>query len=213
MMQGWAEFLAWMQQQSAAGTLNAEIAWQHFRALAATSEHVGLPELVVRFRVAPAKDRLALAATIAGMLAPVEWPAAWHDARWRLWSALNELVDATSFGPPESLPSVLDLRDDGDLYSSGWYQLVAARDLLRDPCRRDELRVVARLCTVGNFMCLQALRRAYARLGTQIMNQAVEVARERHHVTFAEYAQAARLMNEACGTVLFTGLDIRFPQM
>jgi len=211
-LQGWAEFLAWMQQQSAAGTLDTEVAWGHFRGLAATSEHVGLAELVVRFRVAPARDRLALAGTIASLLAPVEWPAAWHDARWGLWHALSELVSAISDGTPYALPRVLNLRDEHDLYIMGWHQLSMARDLLRLPCRRDELRVVARLCVMGNFACWRAFTRSYDRLLSEgTLSESVRAARQSHLIAFAEYATAARMMNDVCGTVLFTGLDPRLP--
>jgi hypothetical protein len=144
---GWAELLAWMQQQSAGGTLDAEAAWDAFRAVVATSEHAALPELCARFHAAPARDRLALAGTIASLLAPVEWPTSWRDARLGLVNALDALVRETA---PDSIPFDLTL-DERDLYHGGWTDLALARDLLRVPCRRDELRWVAKLCDAGNF--------------------------------------------------------------
>jgi hypothetical protein len=203
--QGWAEFLAWMQERSTAGQLDQEAAWEQFRALAVTSGHAGLGELVVRFRAAPGKDRLALAGTIASILAPVEWPAAWEDARKRLVHALDGLVAETS-----DMFDKLDLIQDRHI--AGWFELLAARDLLRIPCRRDELRVVAQLCMDGNFWCWRAIKGTLFRLGQQAGEEGVIGARRGYAIAFATYAEAARAMNEACGAVLFTGLDLTFEE-
>ncbi len=203
--QGWAELLDWMQERSAAGQLDPEVAWDHFRALAATSKHPGLGELVTRFRAAPSKDRLALVGTIASLLAPVEWPAAWEEPRRRLVDALRELLLAIddTFG---------DLGQEEDLYRAGLNTLSVARDLLRTPCRRDELRTVARLCALGNAWCGRAARRALDLPGERALDESLRAAQRRHAIAFAIYAEAARAMNAACGVVLFTGLDLDPPQ-
>lgn len=206
---GWAELLAWIQERSAEGKLSPDAAWQQFRGLAATSKLPGLSELAVRFRAAPASDRLALAGTIAAMLAPVDWPDAWDEARGPLVEALAEL--GRELG--EAIPHLLELREEKDLHMAGMEALASARDLLRTPCRRDELRVVARLCAWGNFYCWRALGNALLRTPVEEPVAAERVAvRHRYAVAFARYAQAARAMNDACGAVVFTGLDFELPQ-
>ena len=199
--QGWAELLAWLQERSAAGQLDPEAAWQHFRALAATSKHPGVADLTVRFRAAPSRDRLALVGTIASMLAPVEWPEAWDDPRRRLVGALGELVLAID-------DSFLDLGEDEEIYRAGMNALSVARDILRAALRRDELRAVARLCALGNAWCARAVGRALERAGERELDERAGAAQRRHAIAFAIYAQAARTMNEACGAVIFTGLEV-----
>ena len=208
--QGWAELLAWTQQQSMAGKLDAEEAWRFFRDLAATSAQAGLPELASRFDLAPAGDRLILAVTSARMLAPVEWPLSWVEPRRRLASTLDEIVRDAA---PDAIAQTFELTlDEADLYRAGWNDLIAARDLLRVPCRRDELRTVGRLCDAGNFARRRALGRALLRLGERATAQVI-AARDRHAISFEVYAAAARSMNGACGTVMFGGLDFSLGQV
>jgi hypothetical protein len=204
--QGWAEFLAWMQERSAAGPIDREVAWEQFRALAVPSEHAGLGELIVRFSTARSEDRLALAGTIAAILAPVAWPVAWEDARTRLVGALDGLVREAT----DSKLHALELGQDQDVHTSGWFALSTARDLLRIPCRRDELGIVAKLCAMGNFWCWRAIGRALLRLGERATDAPAMAARRGYAIAFATYAESARAMNEACGGVLFTGLDLTF---
>jgi hypothetical protein len=212
-VQGWAELVAWMQERSAAGALDVEALWEQFRALAATSEQPGLPALVERFDAAPAKDRLALAATIAGMLGPVEWPVAWRSARERLVDGLDELL-RQALGTPGTLPHVIDLdaldeeQSLSDRFTSGRSKLSMARELLRVPCRRDELKIVATMCAWGSFWCWRALGKALLQLGTRASDEAVVTARRDYAIAFEAYADAARAMNAACGAVVFTGLDL-----
>jgi hypothetical protein len=210
---GWAELLTWMQQQSAAGKLDPEDAWQTFRALATTPDRAGLAELAVRFRAAPAGDRLALAATIAGLLAPVEWPTTWQDARAHLVTALTALVRSMDRHAPGSLAGTLPLDLDAvDLYDAGIAQLATARDLLRTPCRRDQLPLIARMCNLGCFSCWRALGRALLSPSEGARASALVAARSRYAIDLAVYAEAARAMNQACGAALFTGLEPGFDQ-
>jgi hypothetical protein len=195
-----------MQQQSMDGALNAEAVWDAFRHVVATSEHAALPELCARFHAAPANDRLALAGAIASLLAPVEWPASWREPRQRLVRALDDLVLVTA---PDSISFDLTL-DERDLYFAGWTDLTLARDLLRIPCRRDELRAVAKLCDMGNFARWRAFGRALARAGERSLENPVATTRRRFAVAFGVYAEAARAMNDACGLVLFSGLDFTY---
>jgi len=171
-----------MQERSAAGALDIEAVWEHFRALAATSEQAGLPALVARFDAAPAQDRLALAGTIAGMLGPVEWPVAWREPRERLVRAIAQLLRVAS-------ASVKD-----DLLALDVEPLRLARRLLDVPCRRDELRHVADLCDLG-VVQLNPDRR-----------DARQVA---FAVAVGTYIEAARGLNHACGVVLFKILEWR----
>jgi hypothetical protein len=162
----------------------------------------------VRFHAAPSKDRLALAGTIAGLLAPVDWPLAWEDARMHLIQGLTALLVEMSEDTPGNLLHVIDLDLDLDLYHAGCFQLARARDFLYTPCRRDALREVARLCVVGNFWCWRALGRAVVRSRERAASEPVDNARRRHAIAFETYAEGARAMNEACGVVLFGALDL-----
>jgi hypothetical protein len=139
------------------------------------------------------------------MLAPVEWPVAWEDARERLVRALVELVREAS-----DTTNMVALGEEKALHFAGWSALSMARDLLRIPCRRDELRIVARLCVMSTFWCWSAFRRALLRLGEHAADERIVAARRRYAIAFATYAEAARAMNDACGAVLFTGLDLTF---
>lgn len=208
MTEGWAELFAWMQQRSADGTLDAEAAWEAFREVAAASEQPALPALCARFDVAPVKDRLALAGTIASLLAPVEWPTSWREPRRRLVKALDDLVDETA---PNRIPFGL-LCDEYDLYFAGWSVLKRASELLRVPCRRDALRTVARLCDNANVTRGRAFGRALVRLGERPPEDPVTITHNRFAIAFGVYAQAARAMNDACGRVLFAGLGPAFEE-
>jgi hypothetical protein len=204
-LQGWAELLAWMHDRIAEGKLSPDLAWQHFRELAATSKHPAIGELVVRFRAAPAKDRVALVGTIASILAPVEWPPAWDEARRQLVAALGGLLLAMDDG-------FGDLGQDDEIFRAGISTLSVARDLLRAPCRRDELRAVARLCDLGNAWCWRAAGRALERVGARAADEPVrEANRRRALIAYATYAQAARTMNDMCGATVFAGLELEPP--
>jgi hypothetical protein len=202
-----------MRERSASGQLDADETWEQFRALAATSEQAGLAELAARFRAMPGKDRLALAGTIAGMLAPVEWPAAWKEPRLRLVRALDELLRELKDGEPGALPTLLDLGGDRDLYASGRREIATARDLLRTPCRRDEIRIAGWMCEIGSFSCWQALERTVQRLSRNDATEAIVTARRRYASAHGVYVEAARAMNDACGAVLIGIADLRFPSL
>jgi len=144
------------------------------------------------------------------MLGPLEWPVAWRSPRERLIGGLDELLRQAR-GTPDTLPHLIDLHEEKDLqdlFMSGWSKLSAARDLLRVPCRRDELKVVAKMCVWGNFWCWNALGRRLLRLGPRASEEPIPSARKEYAIVFEGYADAARAMNAACDTVLFTGLDL-----
>jgi hypothetical protein len=192
-----------MQQQAIAGAIDPEAAWTRFRALAIASEQVALPELAIRFSRAPARDRVVLAGAVAEMLAPVEWPSDWQEARWQLINALDKILSETDGFTPESFPSRLALQDERHLQMVGWSTLESARNLLRTPCRRDELRVVARLCNTGNTACTFAYRKAMKRLGSRSTEEPIAEALRRYSISAELYATAARALNETCGSAIF----------
>lgn len=204
-LQGWAELLAWMQERSAAGELDPDAVWNEFRALAVTSEQPGVPELANRFHPARAQDRLMLAATVSRMLAVLEWPSSWREPRDHLLSALEDLVREF-----DALEKLVDLGDKKHHLSMGRNAVVMGREMLRTPCRRDQLALVATTCTSGVLSCAIVVSEAAAEAG---YNDALAVAYRHFIITFNTFAEAARAMNSVCGSVLF---DVRqvslFPQ-
>jgi hypothetical protein len=98
-----------------------------------------------------------------------------------------------------------DLDTDAELQRVGHVVLIDARNLLRQPCRRDELPTVASLCNTGSSVCLRVYRKVIERSGegTSIDQD----ARARYRSAVAAYAETAAALNEAVGAVLFEGLD------
>lgn len=204
---GWAELSKWIRRRVAEGTREPEATWARFQRLATRSERADILKHIVRVgKVLPDQERYRLAVSTTKLLAPLEWPLEWSALRPALVVALDALVDETC---PNTGGSFCDLHDFGEcteLQAFGHVVLMNARDLLRRPCRRDELPTVARLCNAGNSACLRASRRATPRSGASDP-AACEQGRARYLSALAEYARAAAALNEAVGAVLFEGLN------
>jgi type II secretory pathway component PulM len=189
-----------MQEQSAAGRLDIEAVWSVFRALALTSPNTGLSVLAQTFHAAPAKERLALAGTIAGLLAPIEWPIAWREPGRRVSQALEEVNRRASHFAAQ-------LKDDRDaphatMIRLGGFLCYLACGLLSAPCRRDELQVVAGIVNTGILACSdfgKTAVRGEAEAWSPLL------------LALGAYAQAAREFNAACGAVVFTGASVGLP--
>lgn len=207
MVAGWAELVQKLQQDLQGGEIDPDLLWTEFQDLAARSPHADALQHLVRLgQKLPARDRSTIAMAITGMLAPVEWPEEWEAVRGKLVNALGGLTREANPLTPDSLAKVLGPGDRG-LEATGWAVLRSAHDLLRTPCRRDELRIVAHLCNVGTTTCVTAYRRALKRLGERAADEGIVFARRRYSVVALQYAQAAREINEACGTALFEAID------
>jgi len=86
---------------------------------------------------------------------------------------------------------------------------LTAGELLSTPCRRDQLRPVARLCWTGLFNIITTCGDALVRAGEAARSGPLLEARMRFDAAFDRYAQAARALNAAAGEVLFDRLDDR----
>lgn len=84
-----------------------------------------------------------------------------------------------------------------------------AVQLLSTPCRRDQLRPIARLCDLGLHGIMGTYRSALARERGEALSGPLLDARMRFAAAFDRYAQAARALNSAAGEVLFERLDER----
>jgi hypothetical protein len=158
----------------------------------------------------PIGDRVSLAIMVASLLNPLEWPPEWEQHRLRLVEALDSLLHAIDPDQPDSLPALLVLEQKGKtLHAAGRFMLISATELLRTPCRRDQLRLSAGLCSVGYYYCLVAYRHALARPAGESHAAPLLEARMKHAASFDRYAQAARALNSAVGEVLFEKLDER----
>jgi hypothetical protein len=100
-------------------------------------------------------------------------------------------------------------QEEGKAHATGHAVLQSALHLLRPPCRRDQLRIVARLCNIGQTTCHQVYRHALARRRGAPVSGALLDARTRYVFAFEHYAVAARALNSAVEEVLFEGLDAR----
>ena len=184
--------------------------WTRFQKLAAGSEREDVLKHVVRVgRILPDHERYVLAVATTRLLAPIEWPNEWSEARPALVAALDTLVDATCPSELESFFALHDLGIDAELERLGHFVLIDARDLLRRPCRRDDLPTIASLCNRGSAACLGVYRRV-----VQQADQSAPIdqnARARYRSAFEGYASAARRLNGAVGAVLFEGLDAVLP--
>jgi hypothetical protein len=207
---GWAELLKGVRQERDRGELDHEEVWEAFEELAPSSRHISTLDMALRLgRKLPPSQRYLLVVILMRLLAPVEWPLEWEAARPRLVTALDHLLRETNPDSSDSFPALLDLQGDGEMQAVGYAALISARDLLRGPCRRADLVVVARLCNISVVACLRLFRRALARMGSRATEGPLIDARMRFVVAFEHYAQAAREFNDACGAVLFQGLDAR----
>jgi len=146
---------------------------------------------------------------IAKLVANVDWPPNWEPSRQRLVSAMESLLLTINPQSPDSFPALLDLQEAKEQHVIGYAVLQSALNLLRTPCRLDELRFVARLCNVGNTACIRAYQRVLPQRMRQPKPGALLDARTRYVIAFEHYAMAARELNSLVQSVLFEGLDIR----
>lgn len=207
---GWAEFRSWIRRRVADGNRDPEATWTRFQKLAASSELAEILKHLLRVgRILPDTERYRLAVATTRLLAPIEWPKEWAAARPALVAALETLVDETCPSDHVSFFALHDLGADAEIERVGHLVLIAARDLLRRPCRRDELPTVAGLCNLGSATCLGVYRRAIQKSTNDAALDSG--ARARYRSAFADYAAAARVLNGAAGAVLFEGLDAVLP--
>jgi hypothetical protein len=181
-----------------------------FQKIAASSERGDILKHLVRVgRVLPDQDRYRLAVAVTRLLAPLEWPHEWSEARVGLVAALDELLVETDPDAKGSFFALHDLGADAELQRVGHLVLHSAFYLLGRPCRRDQLPVVARLCNTGTVACLRAYRSAIRQSSKGASID--EGARARFRGAFEAYAEAADALNDAVGAVLFEGLDAQVP--
>ncbi len=207
---GWAELQGWIGRRIAEDNRDLDATWTQFQNLAAGSERAYILKHIVRVgRILPDQERYQLAVVTTRLLAPIEWPSEWSEARPSLIAALDTLVDETCPDEKTSFFALHDLGTEVDHQRLGHLVLLNALDLLRRPCRRDELPIVARLCNAGSTTCLSAYRRMI--LQSEEGASIEQDARARFRSAFEGYAAAARTLNDAVGAVLFEGLDAVLP--
>ena len=207
---GWAEFRSWIRRRVAEDNRDPEATWTRFQKLAAGSERAEILKLIVRVGgILPNHERYRLAVATTRLLAPIEWPKEWSEARPALVTALDKLVDETCPDEHASFFALHDLGIDAELERVGHLVLIDALHLLRRPCRRDELPSLARLCNLGNTTCLGVYRRVILRSGDDASLD--PDARARYRSAFENYAGAARTLNATVGAVIFEGLDAVLP--
>lgn len=211
MPNGWAEFLERIKQQAESDQTDIHAIWSEFLQRSQTSPRAEGLELFAKLvQKAPIEDRVAVAVVVASLLDPLEWPPEWEQHRPGLVAALGLLSFALDPMKPDSLAALLKLNsDDVGYYWSGVFMFVTASQLLSTPCRRDQLRLVARLCNTGFHIIMKTYRHAFARAGGSALSDPILEARVRFAAAFDRYAQAARALNSAVGEVLFENLDER----
>jgi hypothetical protein len=185
--------------------------WSEFLQLGQTSPHAqGIQLLAEAVQKIPMDDRMSVALVVTSLLAPFEWPPEWEQHRLPLVEALDSLVRAMDPAQPDSLPALLPLGpNDKSHHANGRFMLVSAAALIRSPCRRDQLRVGAGLCTLGYYSCLSVYRRVITKLAEETQAGPLLEARMKLAASLDRYAQAARALNSAVGEALFEKLDER----
>lgn len=207
---GWAEYLERVKQQVDSGQADPHALWSEFLQLSQTSPRAQALEVLTRVvQKSPVEERVAAAVTVAMMLDPLEWPPEWEQHRPGLLESLKELVAVVGLEKPDSLTTLLALTPDEARYWSGFVMFLTAGELLSTPCRREQLRPVARLCWGGLSTIITTYRHALARAGAAALSGPILEARMRFDAAFDRYAQAARALNAAVGEVLFDRLDDR----
>jgi hypothetical protein len=209
---GWDEFADKVKRLLESGAqVDLHALWTEFLQRSQTSPRAQALQLLAKsVEKAPIDQRVSVAIVLTSLLAPVEWPPEWEQHRLRLVEALESLLSAMHPGEPGSLAAMLELKPEEDVFHvSGAFMLSCGVQLLRTPCRRDQLRPVAQLCDIGLEQLLIAYRRAISRKGGQSQQGPILEARMRFDADFDRYAQAARAFNSAVGEVLFERLDER----
>jgi hypothetical protein len=207
---GWAEFLERIKQQLESGQTDSRALWSDFLQRSQTSPRAQGLELFAKIvQKFPIEERVAVASLLASILDPLEWPPEWEQHRLALIEALGLLSYDLDPGKPNSLTVLLKLNSDDVGYWNGVYMFLTAGQLLGTPCRRDQLRVVARQSNIGLHSILKTYRHALARGGGSTQSGSLLEARMRFAAAFDRYVQAARALNSAVGEVLFENLDER----
>lgn len=210
MPKGWAEYLERFRQQVDSGQADSHALWSEFLQLSQTSPRAKGLELFARIvKKSSVEERASAAVMLAALLDPLEWPPEWEQHRPALLDAMGVLALAVDPGKPDSLTTLLALGPDEMHYWSGLTMFLTAGELLSTPCRRDQLRPVARLCWTGLFNIITTCGDALVRAGEAARSGPLLEARMRFDAAFDRYAQAARALNAAAGEVLFDRLDDR----
>jgi hypothetical protein len=206
---GWAEFLERVEQQAESGQAEPHALWSEFLRRSQTSPRAQtLQVLTDILQKSPIEARASVAVMLASLLAPLEWPPEWEQHRPGLVEALKSLSSVIGPSKPDSLTVLLGLRSDEVGWGGGGMFLTAFQ-LLSTPCRRDQLRPVARLCWLGLHGIMRTYRDALDRVRESSQSGPILEARMRFAAAFDRYAQAARALNAAAGEVLFERLDER----
>jgi hypothetical protein len=207
---GWAEYIRRIKQQADSGQTDAHALWSEFLQRSQTSPRARGLELFAKVvQKFPVEERVTVAILVASLLDPLEWPPEWEQHRPGLVEALESLSSLLDSRNPNSLTTLLKLSPDELRYWGGGVMFFTAVQLLSTPCRRDQLRPVARLCDAGFHGIMTAYRHALDRAGGSALSGPILEARMQFAAAFERYAQAARALNSAAGEVLFEMLDGR----
>ena len=210
MSDGWLAFISRIERQHRAGRVDHAALWADFQAQIKDSRLSSLLQFAPGYaeRLPPDK-RSGFALMIAKLVANVDWPPNWEPGRRRLVNAMESLLLTINPQSPDSFPALLELQETEEQHVVGYAVLQTALNLLRVPCKIDELRFVARLCNVGNTACIRAYQRVLPQRMRQPVSGPLLDARTRYVIAFEHYAMAARDLNSLVQTVLFEGLDAR----
>jgi len=214
--ESWKELLASFFARSERNELPIDLVWDEFRRQAAFSTLPALDQILMAGEsMTQPRERALLAVAVSPLLAELDWPRAWDKARQDLVLTLEPLVRAME---PETTLKVLDFA--GTLGGGPRAVLLlmgitkmsasalgAALIALRKPCVPGELNTVAHLCNMGTALINSLPRGPSAQLLSKATdNDKPDVSRLLD--AFERYTHAARAMNKAVGTVLFTNLDL-----
>lgn len=195
---GWAELL----EKVLSAPAGPDAVWAEFREVAERSPRAAVLEPALRLAERlPAADRRTLVVALATCAAPLEWPLEREAIRPSLTAALGDLLREMDPAQPSSLPRMLhlDLTPHADIHTAGLVAMRGAHQMLRLPCRRDEIRTVAYLCNWGRFACHASYGRALA----QAAGGSATAAVIRYEVARSRFDEQARAFNHIYGNVLF----------
>ncbi|HEX2571280.1 MAG TPA: hypothetical protein VH877_17110 [Polyangia bacterium] len=198
----WTSFLKEVSRE-ALDHERAERLWREFRHLAAGSSRAHLERALDLSERLPPDARLLLAAVVAKLLEPQDWPPSWVPLRTALLRGLDNLLHQLDPRSAGSLANLLGCGKD-ESFIVGFAVLTDVRQILHLPCRRDEIPFVASLCSTGLWACLQSYRRALQQAPSTPDLQDARVA---FIYAFSQYSDAARAMNGALEAAVFTHLD------
>lgn len=179
--------------------------WSRFKGEATRSSfREALSDVVEQVESLPRRTRLAVAVAIARILGPIEWPPAWEAERAALVSAIGGLLDATTDLAPTGPDFSLQDAREQDARVTAHVGLLAAREMFRHPCRRDEVRLAAMLCNVASAVTYRAFHRLM-QAAPAGADDAMRQAQSRldFAMAWATYIRATEKMNDAIGSVVF----------